>query len=133
MENSWRKLDLLGSYFAAFRICEPKVNVPYFISKVQCFFSDKGSCVNDVRFLSHFWLLLPPPLKSDIIYVCSLSMYMFEFTHKSHTKYWRQNSNMCVCCNKITTTWIQISRQNWNGVFSNASHQIMNLTTAKKR
>ena len=28
-------------------------------------------------------------------------------------------------CNKITTTWIQISRQNWNGVFSNASHQIM--------
>ena len=28
-------------------------------------------------------------------------------------------------CNKITTTWIQISRQNWNGFFSNASHQIM--------
>ena len=27
-------------------------------------------------------------------------------------------------CNKITTTWIQISRQNWNGFFSNASHQI---------
>ena len=29
-------------------------------------------------------------------------------------------------CNKITTTWIQISHQNWNGFFSNASHQIMN-------
>ena len=29
-------------------------------------------------------------------------------------------------CNKITTTWIQISCQNWNGLFSNAySHQIM--------
>ena len=28
-------------------------------------------------------------------------------------------------CNKINTTWIQISRQNWNGFFSNASHQIM--------
>ena len=28
-------------------------------------------------------------------------------------------------CNKITTTWIQISRQNWNGFFSNASYQIM--------
>ena len=28
-------------------------------------------------------------------------------------------------CNKITTTWIQISRQNLNCLFSNASHQIM--------
>ena len=28
-------------------------------------------------------------------------------------------------CNKITKTWIQISHQNWNGFFSNASHQIM--------
>ena len=28
-------------------------------------------------------------------------------------------------CNKITTTWIQISRQNWNGFYSNASQQIM--------
>ena len=28
-------------------------------------------------------------------------------------------------CNKITTTWIQISCQNWNGFLSNASHQIM--------
>ena len=28
-------------------------------------------------------------------------------------------------CNKIATTWIQISRQNWNGFFSNISHQIM--------
>ena len=28
-------------------------------------------------------------------------------------------------CNKITTTWIQISRQNWNCFFSNTSHQIM--------
>ena len=28
-------------------------------------------------------------------------------------------------CNKITRTWIQISRQNWNGFFSNANHQIM--------
>ena len=28
-------------------------------------------------------------------------------------------------CNKITTTQIQISRQNWNGLFSNISHQIM--------
>ena len=28
-------------------------------------------------------------------------------------------------CNKITTTWIQISRQNWNGFFSKGSHQII--------
>ena len=28
-------------------------------------------------------------------------------------------------CNKITTTWIQIFRQNWNVFFSNASHWIM--------
>ena len=28
-------------------------------------------------------------------------------------------------CNKTTTTWIQISSQNWNGFFSNASHQIL--------
>ena len=26
-------------------------------------------------------------------------------------------------CNKITTNQIQISRQNWNGLFSNVSHQ----------
>ena len=32
-------------------------------------------------------------------------------------------------CNKITTTWIQISRQNLNGFFSNAKttdHDLMN-------
>ena len=28
-------------------------------------------------------------------------------------------------CNKITTTQIQISRQNWNGFFSNISRQMM--------
>ena len=28
-------------------------------------------------------------------------------------------------CNKITTTWIQIFCQNWNGLFSNISHQMM--------
>ena len=28
-------------------------------------------------------------------------------------------------CNKITKTWIQISRQNWNYFFSNISHQMM--------
>ena len=28
-------------------------------------------------------------------------------------------------CNKITTTWIQISRQNWNYFFSNISQQMM--------
>ena len=28
-------------------------------------------------------------------------------------------------CNKITATQIQISRQNWNGFFSNISHQMM--------
>ena len=28
-------------------------------------------------------------------------------------------------CNNITTTWIQISRQNWNVFYSNASHQII--------
>ena len=28
-------------------------------------------------------------------------------------------------CVKITKTWIQISRQNWSGLFSNISHQMM--------
>ena len=28
-------------------------------------------------------------------------------------------------CNRITTTWIQISRQNWNGFFSNAKGQLI--------
>ena len=28
-------------------------------------------------------------------------------------------------CNKITTTWIQISRQNLKGFFSNATHHIL--------
>ena len=27
-------------------------------------------------------------------------------------------------CDKITTTWIQVSRQKWNGFFPNASHHI---------
>ena len=28
-------------------------------------------------------------------------------------------------CNNITKTWIQISRKNWNGFFSNISYQMM--------
>ena len=28
-------------------------------------------------------------------------------------------------CNKITKTWIQISRHHWNGFLSNISHQMM--------
>ena len=32
-------------------------------------------------------------------------------------------------CNKIPATELQISRQNWNGFFSNASHKIMILWT----
>ena len=28
-------------------------------------------------------------------------------------------------CDEITTTWIQISRQNWNDFFSNINQQIM--------
>ena len=36
------------------------------------------------------------------------------------------NSYSCLySCNKITKTWIQISRQNWNGFFSNINHQRM--------
>ena len=34
------------------------------------------------------------------------------------------NTQDSYSCKKITTTWIQISLQNWNGFFSNASHQI---------
>ena len=33
-------------------------------------------------------------------------------------------SSFYYSCDKITTTWIQISRQIWNGFSSNASHQI---------
>ena len=37
-------------------------------------------------------------------------------------------------CNKITKTWIQISRQNWNYFFSNISHQkVIKLTTIVSR
>ena len=35
------------------------------------------------------------------------------------------NKKTLYSCNKITTTQIQISRQNWNGFFSNNSHQMM--------
>ena len=33
--------------------------------------------------------------------------------------------NLQYSCNKITNTWIQISRQIWNGLFSSISHQRM--------
>ena len=36
-----------------------------------------------------------------------------------------QKVPICYSYNKIITNQIQISRQNWNGFFSNASHQIM--------
>ena len=35
-------------------------------------------------------------------------------------------------CNKITKTWIQISRQNWNGFFSNTSIVSRSKTEWKK-
>ena len=38
---------------------------------------------------------------------------------------WRDKAkkiNGLYSCDKITRTWIQISRQNWNGFFSNISH-----------
>ena len=38
--------------------------------------------------------------------------------------WWKLEDFRKYSCNNITTTWIQISRQNWNGFFSNASHQI---------
>ena len=39
---------------------------------------------------------------------------------KKLTRFFRKYS-----CNKVTKTWIQISRQNWLGVFSNYSHQMI--------
>ena len=41
-------------------------------------------------------------------------------------------SHIWYSCNKISTTWIQISRQNWNRFFSSASHQIMMKILDKK-
>ena len=44
-------------------------------------------------------------------------------------RYWwvsSRQSQWRYSCNKITTTWIEMSRQNWNGFsLSNTSHQIM--------
>ena len=49
-------------------------------------------------------------------------MIVFVISNQKMIFIWMTN---CYSCNKITKTWIQISRQNWNGYFSNASHQIM--------
>ena len=45
----------------------------------------------------------------------TINMFLFK-TLKNKKQY---------SCDKITTTWIQNSRQNWNGYFSNASHRII--------
>ena len=60
----------------------------------------------------------------------------YDFRHNnsfqcqaSFVIYWQASGGLLAIrlysCNKITTTWIQIFRQNWNGFFSNISHQMM--------
>ena len=51
----------------------------------------------------------------------------FTFGQRNHNRW-----EICdyLCCNKITKTSIQISRQNRNGIFSNFSHQIMVYLTS---
>ena len=63
----------------------------------------------------------------------------YDFRHNSFqcqasfVTYWQASGGLLAIrlysCNKITTTWIQIFRQNWNGFFSNISHQMMILLT----
>ena len=71
----------------------------------------------------------------DSISLTWSTFILWEICHTSHHFRFRspdhlsphngaKNYNL-YSCNKITTTWIQISRQNRNGFSSNASHQIM--------
>ena len=41
------------------------------------------------------------------------------------TLYKYKKYKLYIYCDKISTTWIKISRQNWNGFFSNAKGQII--------
>ena len=49
-----------------------------------------------------------------------------SLTEEEDKEFW---SLMRYSCNKITKTWIQISRQNWNCFFSNIHRQMMILLT----
>ena len=57
--------------------------------------------------------------------ICDDRFYILLHNSWIALMYFGFSFNQSYSSNKVTTTWIQISRQNWNGFFSNASHQIM--------
>ena len=75
--------------------------------------------------INHIWSIL------QYIYVKAASIiigkyYMDALSLISHFNCMPTKDRYCwYSCNKITKTWIQISRQSWIGFFSNISHQRM--------
>ena len=63
-------------------------------------------------------------LKSKKKYASQIDMLMPNWLLKLNSHLLNQESSHYSCSN-LTTTWIQISRQNRNDIFSNISHQIM--------
>ena len=58
-------------------------------------------------------------------------LFTLFYRQKNERIFWlKLSTKLCYSYNKITTTWIQISRQNWNGFFSNDRHQIHDLTNS---
>ena len=68
------------------------------------------------------YILIPFYLSNSWNWDYQIRYCFTSFKWSWHISYFRFYS---YSCNKITTTQIQISRQNWNGFFSNISHQMM--------
>jgi len=64
------------------------------------------------------------PLKMSLIVTGRYDFRISKF-FVNGVKIWIIWNDYFMYNNKVTTTWIQISCQNWNAFFSNASHQIM--------
>ena len=90
----------------------------------------KSKLVISMKYIVQVRIIYLSPALPNIIYRklpitlddthAQLEKILFEEIFVFHTPFFQVYS-----CNKITTTWIQIYHQNWNGFFSNASHQIM--------
>ena len=77
--------------------------------------------------LSVLWLTLLPAVswkmkQKKTLKKVSMSTKFSSWLHEEKCdKIWIKLQSYS--CNKVTKTWIQISRQNWNGFFSNISHR----------
>ena len=74
------------------------------------FASKKVRTAKEMQPISWFWLIAFTKIEQK---------YDQTVTYILHKK------PLLYSCNKITTTQIQNFRQNWNGLFSNISHQMM--------